>query len=255
MSSRSLKFRSRTHNRYWWYNLDGINYIPPVISALTDDEWALMEDWFADTEERFPNPGEISIPGLSLLGGLISGNGLSAMVQLGHYVGFSTLMLGFALRRMGRKRALFSVDIDAGVTDYTRMWVNRAGLEEIVSLHVGNSSDPAAVDLALEWFERTPQLVFIDSSHEYQHTLEELDLWYGSLPPGGLLAMHDTSKFAQTFDRTGMGGVLRAVSEWGIGRNMILLNSVVEEGSANGASPNSLTFRDGCGFGLVQKPL
>jgi predicted O-methyltransferase YrrM len=255
MELRSLKFRTRAHNRYWWYKLTGTDYVPPVIAELSKSEWALMEDWFEDSEKLFPNPGEISIPGISLLNALICGNGVGAVVQLGHYVGFSTLMLGFALRRIGRKRALFSVDIDAEVTQYTQSWVKRAKLEDVVSLHVENSSDAIAVELAHQWFGRTPELVFIDSSHQYRHTLEELDLWYKSLAPGGFLAMHDTSVFAQTFDSTGEGGVRRAACEWGAGRNMILLNSFVGESVTDGDSPSSLIYRDRCGFGLVQKDL
>ncbi|WP_201445481.1 hypothetical protein, partial [Belnapia sp. F-4-1] len=83
-----------------------------------------------------------------------------------------------------------------------------------------------------------------------------LDLWYDRLAPGGLLSLHDTSAFAQEFDRSGEGGVLRAAREWGAGRNMILLNNFVgEAGPGAAGSPNRLTYKDGCGFGLVQKPL
>jgi len=253
---RTIEFKKRTHNRYWWYHLADSDYIPPVFSALADEEWALMDDWFTDTEAKFPSPGEISVPGLSMLNGIVSGNGIGAMVQLGHYVGFSTLMLGFALRRMGRSRALFSIDINAEVTVYTQEWVDRAGLRDVVRLQVGDSADPAMASEAAAWLGRAPQLVFIDSSHQYHHTLEELDLWYDRMAPGGLLSLHDTSAFAQTFDSTGTGGVLRAAREWGAGRNMILLNNFVGEQHDSGATdhPSKLTYKDGCGFGLVQKP-
>ncbi|WP_201445480.1 class I SAM-dependent methyltransferase, partial [Belnapia sp. F-4-1] len=153
---RTLEFRQRSHNRYWWYHLQDSDYVPPVFGALSEPEWALMQAWFADTEAKFPSPGEISVPGLPLLNGIVAGNGLGAVVQLGHYVGYSTLMLGFALRRMGRQRALFSIDIDAGVTAYTQAWIDRAGLGEVVRLHVGDSSDPAAAAAAAEWLPPPP---------------------------------------------------------------------------------------------------
>lgn len=250
---RTLEFRKRTHNRYWWYHLNDNDYVPPVISALSDAEWSLLDDWFTDTEAKFPSPGEVSVPGISMLDGIVGGNGIGAVVQLGHYVGFSTLMLGFNLRRMGRQRALFSIDIDPTVTDYTQSWVDRAGLGEVVKLHVADSSDPVAATAAAEWLGRPPQIVFIDSSHQYRHTMKELDIWYDRLAPGGLLCLHDTSAFAQGFDPSGEGGVLRAAQEWGAGRNMILLNNFVGESGIPGG-PNRLAYKDGCGFGLVQKP-
>ena len=59
-----------------------------------------------------------------------------------------------------------------------------------------------------------PELIILDSSHEYQATLAELDLWYAALAPGGLLALHDVSRFAADFDVTQQGGVGRAFTEW-----------------------------------------
>lgn len=251
--SRSRFFRERTHNRYWWYRLSGTDYVPPVYAALTDAEWALLDAWFEETERLFPSPGELSIPGISFLNGLIGGSAISAIVQCGHYVGYSTLMLGMLLRHMGKKNALYSIDIDADVTAYTQKWVDRAGLGEEVKLCIASSSAPHLPDAAREYFARAPELVFIDSSHQYAHTLEELDLWYGALAPGGFIMMHDVSVFAQSFDASSGGGVLRAVNEWSArqGAPLMLLNSFVD----GSQSLESLSYRDGCGMGLIQKPM
>lgn len=248
---RTHRFRNETHNRFWWHKLADTDYEPPVFAALSDEEWALMEAWYEDSGERFAQPGEISIPGITLLTALIAGNGLRAVVQCGHYVGYSTLLLGFALRRMGRRRALFSVDIDPVATAYTQGWLDRCGLTEVVHLHLASSSDPEVPVRAAEYHGMPPQLVFVDSSHQYAHTLEELDLWYGHLRPGGMLALHDTSIFATSFDPTRRGGVLGALRDWGPGRNMVLLNADVD----GSLPPDQLAYKDGCGFGLIQKPL
>lgn len=251
VSRRSELFRERTHARYWWHWIRDTAYVPPVFAALSEQEWSVLDDWFAETERRFENPGEISVPGISMLSGLVGGNGIGAIVQCGHYVGFSTLMLGFLLRSMGKTRCLFSVDIDPVATEFTADWVRRAGLQDQVHLHVGTSADPALPDLAKEYFGRGPQLVLVDSSHQYAHTLEELDLWYAALERGGLLLLHDVSKFAQAFDSTGQGGVMRALLEWAQcnGTSPFLLNSFCD----GTQKLDDLTYRDGCGFGLVQK--
>ncbi len=249
---RSLAFKQRSHNRYWWYQLDDAHYVPSIYSALPEAEWLLMSDWFDDTQRKFPSPGELSVPGMSFLQGLISGSGIKSIVQCGHYVGYSTLMIGFLLRGMGCKSALFSIDIDPVVTEYTQSWVDKAKLADQVKLVVDSSCNPNLPLQARSYFGRSPQMIFIDSSHQYSHTLRELDLWYEALAAGGFLIMHDVSRFAQQFDATKEGGVLLAVSEWSTKRGLtpFLMNSFVD-GSQR---LNDLVYKDGCGMGVIQKP-
>lgn len=253
MAPRSLKFRQYTHNRYWWHRAPATDYVPIPYSFLDDAEWAIMESWFDETEKKFKSTGEANVPPLSLLIGLISGSAISRVVQCGHYVGYSTLLLGFLMRKMGKMGGLYSVDIDASVTDYTAEWVKKAGLGEYVRLDVADSADPEGPGRVLAHFDnQPPQLVFIDSSHQYEHTLKELDLWYGQLPQGGLIVLHDTSRFAAAFDSTGQGGVFRAVSEWCAVRGVssLMLNSFVA-----GGSPGDYPYLDGCGLTIIQKNL
>ena len=252
-AARSLGFRNRAHNRYWWFNIPDNAYVPPVFAGLSEAEWEILDAWFADTERRFPSPGEISVPAISMLSALIGGNGLSRVVQAGHYAGYSTLLLGFLLRGMGKRQALFSIDIDAEVTDYARDWAARAGLADIARLVVSDSAAPAVVEEARAYLGGAPQLVLIDSSHNYDHTLKELDLWYEAIQPGGMIVLHDASVFAQSFDASGHGGVRRAVLEWSRNRRLPLwtLNGFVD----GSQSVDELSYRDGCGLGFLQKPM
>ena len=251
MNDRCSNFRLSGHNRYWWHRAPGADYDPLIYSFMSEEEWTLMRDWFQDTESKYASTGEANIPPLSLLFGLISGNALSRVVQCGHYVGYSTLLIGFLLRRMGRKNSLFSIDIDPEVTGYTAHWLSKARLDYQCVLHIADSTDSSLPELAREYFGgESPQLVFIDSSHQYEHTLKEMDLWYDALPRGGFLVLHDTSKFASQFDSTGKGGVLRGVTEWCAlnGRNALMLNSFVE-----GGKPGDHPYLDGCGLAVLQK--
>ncbi|WP_170412087.1 class I SAM-dependent methyltransferase [Ruegeria atlantica] len=248
--ARTRKFRQRPHNRYWWYKLADTDYIPPVYGYLTDEEWSIIDQWHTDSGEQFENPGEITVPGISMLLGLIGGNGVSRIVQCGHYAGYSTLLLGFMLRRMGKPHSLFSIDIDPDVTEYTRSWVEKAGLSDFVHLEVSDSADPAIPEKAEQFLTGKPQLVFIDSSHQYAHTFRELDLWYDVLPVGGLCVLHDVSEFARSFDASGEGGVKKALNEWAEknGVQCFTMNGFVEN-----SPPDDLVYRDGCGLGLLQK--
>lgn len=245
-----IDFDTRQHNRYWWYRIKDNKYTPPIFALLTDVEQELMGDWFSVTEKQFENPGEMSVPAISFLAGLVGGNGISSIVQCGHYAGYSTLLLGFLLRSMGKTKALFSIDIDPEITAFTEQWVCRAGLQPQVKLQIANSADPGLPDKARSYFGRDIQMVVIDSSHQYAHTMQELDLWYAALPLGGLIVLHDVSRYAQSFDATRQGGVRKALLEWSEKNSVAaqLLNSFVTN-----EDPEVLTYRDGCGLAIIQK--
>ena len=249
---RSIKFQTRTHNRYWWFRFSGAEYVPALFDLLTDTEWDIIEQWYADSEIKFQGPGECSVPAMSMLLGLITGNNISRMVQLGHYIGFSTILLGFIFRRMGHKGAIFSVDIDPKATEYTQSWLNMAGLNDHVSLLVSDSADSTVPSNAINYLGGSPQLIFIDSSHQYKHTIQELDLWHEHLAPGGFIFLHDVSLFAAQFDSTQQGGVRTALSEWLKVRNVDV--SMINSFCDGTQRVDELTYRDGCGLGIIQKP-
>ena len=248
---RSVSFNSRDGNRYWWHRLPTSSYVPPIYATLSDEEWQVIDDWFTETDQLYSQgTGECSVPAMCMLQGLIMGSGMTRIVQCGHFIGYSTLLIGFMLRRMNRTRGLLSIDISAPVTEYAAKWVAKAGLDEQVSLMVSDSANPDLPGIVRQYFGgRDPELVFIDSSHQYEHTLAELDLWYRILMPGGLLLLHDMSRFAAGFDSTGRGGVLRAVSEWSVANGI----SVLGMGGFIDGSLREHAYGDSCGLGIIQK--
>jgi len=97
---RSLAFSSSAEPRFWWHRLAGSNYVPPIYSDLTQEEWQIIRDWFAETSRGRELTGECAVPIMSLLQGFVLGSGVRRIVQLGTHSGYSTLLLGFFLRRM-----------------------------------------------------------------------------------------------------------------------------------------------------------
>jgi len=248
---RSRTFRADAHPRFWWHGLHATDYVPPIYSTLSDAEWQIMHDWYAATAAR-DAIGEINVPAMSLLQGLVMGNGVRRIVQLGHFYGYSALLLGFWLRQMGGQRKLYSIDIDPVATEFCQAWIDKAGLGGQVEFRVGDSADPAAVEAAVAALGGPPELVIIDSSHMYAHTLEELGLWVDQLPPAALMLLHDVSVYAQGFDPSGEGGVRRALAEWMGTRDdvaLLTLNGDLPE-TADG---NEVVYKDGCGLGILQR--
>jgi predicted O-methyltransferase YrrM len=248
---RSLRFRRQAHDRFWWHRLEATDYVPPLYAGLTRAEWRVMDGWYAETAAR-GRVAEINVPAMSFCHGLIGGNGIRRVVQLGHYYGYSALLLGFLLRSMGARPGLVTIDLDPEATDFTREWVRRARLQEFVHVEQGDSAAAASADRAQEILGGAPELILVDSAHVHRHTIAELELWTPRVPAGGIMLFHDASEFAAGYDAHGEGGVRRAVVEWLDGHpemTGMLLNGDVREG----ADANRLAYKDGAGLAILQR--
>ncbi len=121
---------------------------------------------------------------------------LKEIVELGTRMGSSTLALLEAANLIGGR--LLSVDLDE--CRETQEKVARSGLEHLwrfiqsSDLDVPDSELPANIDL-----------LFIDTSHLYDHTVAELKKYAPRVRPGGWIVFHDYISFA---------GVTRAVGEF-----------------------------------------
>lgn len=246
-NKRTLIYKDKQEGRYWWYQ--GKNYVPPLYSFLTDEEWNLIEEWYRETDES-NRTGESNVPILSIIQGFIMGSNISHIVQLGHNSGYSTLLIGFMLRKMNSKNSFITIDIDKTACDVTQKWVDKAKLTEYVRIENGDSADSKFPILTKDFFSDGPKLIFIDSSHQYEHTLMELDLWYESLQKGGIIILHDSSDFASSYDFTGKGGVTKAYEEWVSNKqdvHYINLNKTAY------MDLSKYIYLDACGLGIIQK--
>jgi predicted O-methyltransferase YrrM len=248
----SRVFSNDPHPRFWWHHLNGTGYVPAIYQVLSDDEWGLMEAWYSATLEA-DSIGEINVPAMSLIQGFISGGALRRVLQLGGYYGYSALLIGFWLRRMNQAGKLISIDIDAVVSNFTKEWIDRAGLQDHVALMLSDSAAAQALTDTLATFDgRMPELIILDSSHQYEHTLRELDLWVPAMEPQSIMLLHDTSTFARNWDQNARGGVQQALDDWLRGRQDVaflnLNRRIGERGVLAGVG-----YLDGCGLGILQK--
>jgi predicted O-methyltransferase YrrM len=249
---RSRRFADDPHPRFWWHRLHATDYVPPIYHVLSDEEWQIMEDWYAATLER-NSVGEINVPAMSLIQALVCGNGMTRVVQLGHYYGYSALLIGFWLRLMNQGGRLVSMDIDPAATGFTNEWVQRAGLGDFVELRLCDSAGPQAVPESVAAFDgRMPQLIVLDSSHQHGHTIRELDLWVPLMDQHSLMLLHDTSTYARRFDTNGLGGVQQALDDWVEGRDDVEVMNLNRRVGAPG-TVDAFVYQDGCGLGILQK--
>jgi predicted O-methyltransferase YrrM len=159
-------------------------------------------------------PGVTDPPVLSLLETLLRITQPERVLELGTYIGLSTVFIADVLQQNQRSGHLWTVDPDASAHDLASEWLTRAELGDAVSL-VGGLSTAPEVDAALR--AHGPfDFIYLDSSHAYGATLKELKLVFEGrwLSPGGLLVLHDASAFASRWDPTDQGGVRRALETW-----------------------------------------
>jgi glycosyltransferase involved in cell wall biosynthesis/predicted O-methyltransferase YrrM len=150
---------------------------------------------------------------LSFLATWVAVNQPKKVLQLGTWIGFSTLVLADILRGNILRGKLVTVDPAKTQQDKARIYVHEAGLSDTVQFIDGRSFDAAVVNSlsAMRPFD----LIYVDASHEYRQTLKELTLYLGDgwLSKSGAMFLHDASDYARQFDPTGEGGVRRALDE------------------------------------------
>ena len=130
-SHRSRRWTHDARPRLWWHRLPGMDFVPPIYSDLTEAEWGLVRQWYDETD-RAGLIGECAVPLISLLHGLVMSNRITQIVQFGTCSGYSSLLLGFVLRRMNAPNGLFTLEIDPQLCARTQSWLARAGLTNFV---------------------------------------------------------------------------------------------------------------------------
>jgi len=122
------------------------------------------------------------------------------VVELGCYVGWTSAHLALGLQAAGRGGKLWCLDYEVRFLDAARANLARLGLAERVEFVPGLSLAPAT----LAALPAEIDLLFIDTSHEYQATLDEIAAYLPRLAPSGLIALHDS---------VSQDGVRRAVQD------------------------------------------
>ena len=107
---------------------------------------------------------------------LIETHRVRYVVELGVRWGHSTSCFVNAVASRGH---VWSVDIGPAPYPQTRWW----------TFIQGNDTDPAVAAQLPD----TCDLLFIDTSHAYEHTVAELALYGPRVRPGGLIVLHDTA--------------------------------------------------------------
>lgn len=164
----------------------------PDFSALLEAEFTAAEDYAAGWSSE-PTVGRF-------LGRLTAAGRRAVVIELGCFVGWSTAHIATALAAGVPGGRVHYLDYNPRYLAAATANLLRLGLAGQGVPHLGLSTDPE-IQRALP---AKADLVFIDTSHDYDCTLQEIDHYGGRLNPGGCLVLHDSLSAS---------GVRRAVYE------------------------------------------
>lgn len=159
-------------------------------------------------------PGASDPPMLALMALLLKLMKPIRVLQIGTLIGYSAIVIADILRQNGRG-ALITVDPDHHSHGQAHAFCQEAGLTELITFCTDYSTGEQT-KLVMEAAGQM-DFVYLDASHAYVPTLEELDLLLqpgGWVADDGILLLHDASTLARDYDPTGEGGVRRAIDDW-----------------------------------------
>lgn len=107
------------------------------------------------------------------------------IAELGVRYGNSTMAFLEGIRRADNHGHVFSCDID--LCKHANDLIARTGYGELWSFTQTDS-----LEFAHHFSSGAFDLVFIDTSHEFEQTVSEMNAWSPLLSPGGRLLLHDT---------------------------------------------------------------
>lgn len=134
------------------------------------------------------------------------------VVEVGSFVGESTIFMGEYLKRSGREAVIVAVDTWGGGTDHwikvpekLRFWFGRPSLfyqfmGNVMARGVQDVVLPLSVDSMtgariLKFMGIVPNMVYVDGSHEEGDVIRDYEAYWELLPKGGVMLVDDVSDF------------------------------------------------------------
>jgi len=150
---------------------------------------------------------------LDVLAGLLSAAKAKRILQLGTFLGGSAVVLADLAAQYGGSEALvLTVDPDAAMNERARNLAQAANVAGVVKTVDGLSTDPRLIK---QWANYSWDAIYLDTTHQFQQTYDEIRALAPLCGPHTLFLFHDASQHAaDNLDLGKQGGVKRAIMEY-----------------------------------------
>lgn len=173
----------------------GMNWPDNFIGTMTDEENLYMEPRRIDTGPKF---GGAYPEYLDVLFWLCVKSGAKRIIEIG--AGHTTIPLLLAARR--NKGRVFSTDIGAIDNTVKNVWKFPYSNEDIWDYKFSIDS----IEMGRLWDREQIDFIYLDTTHDYKRTKEEINVWIPHLKVGGWMVFHDVQSCVT--------GVFKAISEF-----------------------------------------
>lgn len=152
---------------------------------------------------------------MDVLAALMLASGAVHVLQFGTFLGGSAVVLADLAKRNAtpeRPAKFVTVDPDDGYLQTAFKYLEISGGADISQPAMAFSTDPA---LIAELKKHKWDFIFLDTTHQYFDTVDEIRAIVPLCGPGTVFAFHDASSFAaKELDQRQQGGVQRAIREF-----------------------------------------
>lgn len=153
--------------------------------------------------EEFQNENPTMKQDLKILYEMVHFNKPRKIVEIG--TGHSTMAMALALKCFMLNGKILTTDIDKVRVEYFMKKIDNADLSNYCILHTKDSIEFLnEISFESGFTEKTVDMIFIDSAHEYQKTLDEINASNAILASKGFIFIHDTTN----------GSVLSAIKKF-----------------------------------------
>ncbi len=112
----------------------------------------------------------------------------ATVLEIGCFIGWTTSHIAAALRLLGPEGRVHYLEADSRHLATATSNLQRLGLQSWAVPHLGLSTDPQA----LAGLPAQADIVFIDTTHQFEQTCAEIESYAPRLAPRGCLVLHDS---------------------------------------------------------------
>lgn len=169
---------------------------------------AAIEQLAKDVPQHWGTPDD----DLDVLAGLVAASRCQRILQFGTAYGLSAVILADIAAQNSADAQLVTVDPMPQMNAAAKHYCDLAGVGGIVTTIDGFSTDPL---LFKEFAKQDWDAIYLDTTHQYQDTHDEIEKIHRLCSPRTLFIFHDASQHAaEHLDQRKQGGVARALREF-----------------------------------------